>query len=266
MTGLEWDNFRKLDSEEYIILKNEDFLKYYQEKCTKGYYPILNLNEIQGLIYKITEFFEFKYPEEIFNRLHYQIIKEEENFDECIKIAKKLDIDQLKYRLSHRQLRFLECNYAPYIKLKRPNKKLYEWGSCDVRVDFEGKIDPNYLDVLKAEGFLKDIEGINRVEDLLGRYKGIETTIDYSELEKLVEDHKISVALRNKVLELTMLNLLYSKNTHPRNGYVRAKRFMRMFNKGYDLDLNMEKLDDIMSVDYSNTEEVKQKIKERKKS
>ena len=92
----------------------------------------------------------------------------------------------------------------------------------------------------------------------------VETNIDYSELQKRIQDHKNSVGLRNKVLELVMLNLLYSKNALPENGYIRAKRFMRMFNKEYNLDLNMEKLDEIMGVDYSNTEDVKQKIKERK--
>ena len=63
---------------------------------------------------------------------------------------------------------------------------------------------------------------------------------------------------------MTMLKMLYS--SLPEHGYIRAKRFMRMFNKEYDLDLNMEKLDSIMSIDYKDTNYVKQKIKERKQA
>ena len=100
---------------------------------------------------------------------------------------------------------------------------------------------------------------------MLGRYIGIETNIDYSELEECVQNHKNNIAIRNKVLELVMVNMLYSKNTHPKNGYIRAKRFMRMFNKEYGLDLNMEKLDRIMDVDYSDTELVKQLLKDRRR-
>lgn len=265
MTGLEWDNFHKLDREEYIIMKNEEFLKYYRKNLEEGYNPILNLKEMQVLINEITKFFEFKYPEEMLNGIYHQSKEDQDTFNKCLKIAKELDMNQLKYRLYHDQVSFLECSYAQYIQLKRNQKKLYETSFCDIRVDFEGKVEHYDLEALKSENFLEDIEGINRVEDLLGRYLGIETAIDYSNLEKAVKNHKISVSLRNKVLELTMLSLLYSNNAHPRNGYLRAKRFMRMFNKEYNLDLNMEKLDDIMSVDYSNTEEVKQKIKERKR-
>ena len=61
-----------------------------------------------------------------------------------------------------------------------------------------------------------------------------------------------------------MLKMLYS--SLPERGYIRAKSFMKMFNKEYDLDLNMEKLDSIMSIDYKDTNYVKQKIKERKQS
>ena len=56
MTGLEWENFRKLDNEEYIVEKNKEFIKYYQEKKKMGYSPILNLKEIEKLINEITLF------------------------------------------------------------------------------------------------------------------------------------------------------------------------------------------------------------------
>ena len=32
MTGLEWENFEKYDSKEYIVEQNSEFIKYYEEK------------------------------------------------------------------------------------------------------------------------------------------------------------------------------------------------------------------------------------------
>ena len=260
MTGLEWENFEKYDNKEYIVEQNSEFIKYYEEKLKEGYYPTLDLNEIQNLVDKLAMFFEFKYPEEMFNASMYRDGTKKEVFHECLKIAKKLDIEQLKYRLSHDELCFLECEYPIYLTLRKPKKPLE--ARSMIRLESDGEIPPFELEGLKFDGFLENIDGITRVEDLLGRYLGRETDIDYSELEKAIINHKNSVAIRNKVLEMSMQKMLYS--ALPEHGYVRAKSFMRMFNKEYNAGLNMKKLDDIMSIDYKDTNNVKKKIKERK--
>lgn len=36
MTGLEWENFEKYDSNEYIVEKNTEFIKYYEEKVKES--------------------------------------------------------------------------------------------------------------------------------------------------------------------------------------------------------------------------------------
>lgn len=261
MTGLEWENFEKYDNKEYIVEQNTEFIKYYEAKLKEGYYPALDLNEIQNLIDKLAMFFEFKYPEEMFNASMYPDGTKKEVFHKCSKIAKKLDIEQLKYRLTHKELYFLDCEYPIYFTLKRP-KELFKSDNSMVRIESDGKIDPLELESLKFDGFIENIDGITRVEDLLVRYFSQETNIDYSELERAITNHKKSVAIRNKVLEMTMQKMLYS--SLPEHGYVRAKRFMKMFNKEYNSGLNMKKLDDIMSIDYKDTNNVKQKIKERK--
>ncbi len=261
MTGLEWENFEKYDNKEYIVEQNAEFIKYYEAKLKEGYYPVLDLNEIQNLIDKLAMFFEFKYPEEMFNASMYPDGTKKEVFHKCSKIAKKLDIEQLKYRLTHKELYFLDCEYPIYFTLKRP-KELFKSDNSMVRIESDGKIDPLELESLKFDGFIENIDGITRVEDLLVRYFSQETNIDYSELERAITNHKNSVAIRNKVLEMTMQKMLYS--SLPEHGYVRAKRFMKMFNKEYNSGLNMKKLDDIMSIDYKDTNNVKQKIKERK--
>lgn len=262
MTGLEWENFEKYDNKEYIVEQNTEFIKYYEAKLKEGYYPALDLNEIQNLIDKLAMFFEFKYPEEMFNASMYPDGTKKEVFHKCSKIAKKLDIEQLKYRLTHKELYFLDCEYPIYFTLKRP-KELFKSDNSMVRIESDGKIDPLELESLKFDGFIENIDGITRVEDLLVRYFSQETNIDYSELERAITNHKNSVAIRNKVLEMTMQKMLYS--SLPEHGYVRAKRFMKMFNKEYNSGLNMKKLDDIMSIDYKDTNNVKQKIKKRKK-
>lgn len=262
MTGLEWENFEKYDNKEYIVEQNTEFIKYYEEKLKEGYYPALDLNEIQNLIDKLAMFFEFKYPEEMFNASMYLDGTKKEVFHKCSKIAKKLDIEQLKYRLTYAEVRFLECEYPTYLTLKKP-REFFGNDYSTIRVESDGRIDPFELENLKSDVFLENIDGITRVEDLLGRYFGQETNIDYSELERAITNHKNSVAIRNKVLEMTMQKMLYS--SLPEHGYIRAKRFMKMFNKEYNSGLNMKKLDDIMSIDYKDTNNVKQKIKERKK-
>ena len=261
ITGLEWENFNKYDNKEYIVKQNTEFIKYYEEKLKEGYYTALDLNEIQNLIDKLAMFFKFKYPEEMFNAFTYLDGTKKEVFHECLKIAKKLDIKQLKYRLNHNELCFLECDYPIYLTIRRP-KKLSKSDYSMIRVESDGKIDSFKLESLKLDGLLENTDGITRIEDLLERYSEQETDVDYSKLERAVTNHKNSVTIRNKVLEMTMLKILYS--SIPEHSYIRAKRFMRMFNKEYDLNLNMEKLDDIMSIDYKDTNNVKKKIKERK--
>ena len=157
MTGLEWENFEKLDRKEYIVDKNNEFLKYYYDKITKGYSPILNLGEIQELIDNITKFYEFKYPENLLNAMRYERISDKEEFQKCIKIGKKLDINQLKYRLSHDQLNFIECNYGHHITLERNKKKLFEFSLCYLRIDSNGIIEKHDLERLQEEKFIDDI-------------------------------------------------------------------------------------------------------------
>ena len=55
--------------------------------------------------------------------------------------------------------------------------------------------------------------------------------------------------------------MIYSKSTLPEYGYIRAKRFIRMINKEYDLNLTTDRIDQIMGIDYSDTKKVKELAK-----
>ncbi len=74
--------------------------------------------------------------------------------------------------------------------------------------------------------------------------------VDYSELLTVLERRKNSLFLRKMFLELTALKMLYSKNSLPIYSYPRIKSFIRMFNKEYNLNLNIEGINAIMAVDY----------------
>lgn len=72
------------------------------------------------------------------------------------------------------------------------------------------------------------------------------TDIDYSKLKKWIEYHKNCIALRDKILSLVPLKLLYSEYSNLEFGYFRAKNFVRMFNKEYGTNLDLQVLDQII--------------------
>ena len=53
ITGLEWDNFFRMDDERYILKNNKSFLTWYRELEKDGFYFKLNLEQMQNLIDKI---------------------------------------------------------------------------------------------------------------------------------------------------------------------------------------------------------------------
>ena len=83
-------------------------------------------------------------------------------------------------------------------------------------------------------------------------------------LENCIYNHNCDIELRNKILKLVALKLLYSKSTLPHRGYERAKRFIDEFNKELGLSLSTEEIDMLFSKDYSkeiNAKKTKQKRK-----
>lgn len=145
----------------------------------------------------------------------------------------------------------------PHIKRK---KHIWECSFTSIRIDDKSYIDPYDLEDLKENKFLENIKCIKKASDLLGRFIESTAEADYSELTNVVLTHKANIKLRNMVLKLIPLYMIYSKNTLPEYGYIRAKSFIRMFNKEYDLNMDTEEIDEIMSRDYSNIEKPKMKI------
>lgn len=86
------------------------------------------------------------------------------------------------------------------------------------------------------------------------RYKD---ELDFIELKECVYNHNVDIVLRNKILQLVALKLLYSVNTIPERGYERSKKFINEFNKELNLTLSTEEIDEIMRRDYANKEKLK---------
>lgn len=260
MTGTESDNFYVQDERKYILNKNNIILEFMEQKKKENIFFILDIEQMQKMMSDIVLFFEFKYPDNFLCNLLYERKYEKKQRGECQKIAKTLNIEQLKYRLYHDYVQFLDCSYASQIHITREKKHLWECSFASIRIDDKGYIEPYDLEHLKENKFLENIEGVKKASDLLGRF--IESTIevDYSELTNVVLTHKANIKLKNMVLKLIPLYMIYSKNTLPEYGYIRAKSFIRMFNKEYNLNMDTEEIDEIMSRDYSNIEKPKMKI------
>ena len=92
----------------------------------------------------------------------------------------------------------------------------------------DDKIEERELNKLNDEGYLGDIYEIYKMYDLLGMFIG-NYAIKYDLFKKM-----------------------------PEQGYIRAKRFIRMINKELDFNLSIDK---IMNVDYYDTGKVKQLVK-----
>lgn len=265
MLGIEWENFEKLDKQEYIVKRNPKFLSQYRAMKKKNFYTILSLNEIQDFIDSITRFYEFKYPSKMLDKVEWVSPDNDSNLDSCIKLSKLLDIKQLQYRLNHNQLCFLECSYGGTITLSAKADSIHGIPlDYYVRIDSLGKIDEYDLIHLKNHKLLEDMDKIESIEDLYEICRSHPKIINYQNLERHIYNHRENINLRNETLNLVMLSLLYANGELPFKGYVRAKSFVRMFNKEYHTDLNMDRLDDIMSIDYKNTKEVKRLLRSRK--
>lgn len=262
MTGLEIDNFFKLDDKRYVLENNLEFINWYNKKLKEGYYSILDIKQMQRLIDFVVFFFEFKYHDNLLRENVY--VDKNTEYYKSKDLSLLLDIDELKYRLHHDYLEFLECSYFSHITLRRPKENIWDLSMEIISVDREGIINSYDIESLRENKFIGMESDIKMVTDLLGYYLSNPTNVDYHELEQFVKEHKFKLELRNKVLELIPFAILYSNNSLPIYSYSRVKSFIRMFNREYNLDLDSSQIDKIMNEDYSRDVSILKK--QRKKT
>lgn len=236
------------------------------------YDTIQEIKELQELIDFLTIWYEIKYPNKEMDRctiyLAYKNIKP---------LSKQMDIEQLLYRLNNKHEDLMLCYYRARGWSAVPviiNNKIVNDNSIVVTLKIKKEINnlnDDYFISLNIDyktGYLaidkwlekeicecidkKHIEkGYIHIEELLKGLENSNNKVEYITLLESVIDRKIRLKIRKEILELTALKILYSENTIPEYGYERAKRFINEMNKKLNANLTTDKIDEIMSKDYS---------------
>lgn len=271
MTILQAERFYEQDSKKYEVLENKEFLSWLKNSIKNGYHPFIDIGGLQNLVDDITNWYEIKYPEremEFYEGIRYF------DFEDVKSLSKLMNIKQLMYRLPREQLYLMECNYR---STGGCIKSIYDDNNEVIgqkailfmsiyRKNVESSIVPNFLlyadtdsGKVEIDYNLKDYVNIDSItlDELLNLFKEkYSEEFSFTELEKCVYNHNCDVELRNKVLQLVALKLLYSRRTIPERGYERAKRFINEFNKKMNLNISTEEIDNAINKDYTNTEKV----------
>lgn len=275
MTTAQVERFYKQDIKKYDISKNKELLIWLKEAIRNGYHPFIEIEYLQELIDNIVYWYEMKYPErELASSegvLHY-------DFEDIENLSKVMDLKQLMYRLSRKQLCLMKCNYRSngggikhiynnngeivaqknivFMKISRKGVENNPFSISDKLPDFllyadavTGKVvvDYNLEDYVSGDAIT--------LEELLVLFKEkYNNELDFTNLEECIYNHNCDVELRRIILQLVALKLLYSNRTIPERGYKRAVRFINEFNRKMELNLTTEEIDEAITRDYTNGE------------
>lgn len=270
MTIEEARNFYIQDNKLYELNTNQDFLNYF-DTITKLGYNDLELEELQDLINYIVNWYEIKYPDK--ELAYYNGIKDC-NFLYIKSISQVMNIKQLLYRLTSRQVGLIEGKYyanGSYQIKEQDNT----YKTITVLILNKLKQDNNYFDnlslLLKINSKTGEVLELDELEEYLSNKKlnleqlylilknKFNNIYDLSNFKKCLNNHETRKKLRDKILEFVSLKLLYSRSTIPEYGYIRAKRFIKEFNKKLNLTLSTEKIDKLISSSYKIKVKVKNK-------
>jgi hypothetical protein len=125
-----------------------------------------------------------------------------------------------------------------YLKAKMPLFIYADYKSGRVKksLDLDFIKDPK---ILTVETLLSEIE--NNYTDI----------VEYDELKQLVFDHECDLKVREKLIELAALRLLYSEDTIPERGYERAKRYISEMNEALKIHVSDHEINRLINKNYS---------------
>ena len=215
---------------------------------------------------------EIKYPERELEKLEGVTYF---NFEGLKSLSNEMDIRQLLYRLSNDENCFLECSYRARGWGQHPiyeNGKVSKWITHMFltinRKDLNTKLwsDPSFFLVYANDktGKVENKDDLKKyidkdkltLEELLEEFESKHySELEFDELRETVSLHKTDLELRDKILELISLKLLYSEHTTPERGYIRAKKFISEMNKKLGTNLSVSQIEEIMKRNYKNIEE-----------
>lgn len=225
----------KSDKQNYIVRKNKDLIKYIRNTSKKGIEFEINLNEMQQLIDYVGFWYELKYSNEYLS-------KENINDKDTIYDIKKLynSLFNMKSFLQNERIsNFLSCNYRgryDYIGIDNREYIYLESGKKDDNESiFIDKINGNVYNnklkpLLNSSGEHLDIISFNNQE--LG--------ILNEEVNLILLNRSYDIELRNKLLNLVIYKILYSKESTMDINYKRAICYINEITKIFP-DLNIEK-------------------------
>lgn len=239
-----------------MLENNKEFIKWLKKAIeNNNYIPILNMDEIYELVETITYWYEFKYSDRYFDNPDLRFLNLKD-------LSNDFDFNQLKYRLTDSQIKFLlggyrnlfnhndknsEIEYLTQIFLKivkkipttRNEKFIYK--SYNIKSSI-------YINAYEYSGIVRVTKNLKNyintdfitLENLLDEFnRKYSNILDYSELETTVLFHKLDLKLRDKVLNLIGESILYSKNTTKEKGSKRANLYKEEFQK-YIPDANFD--------------------------
>lgn len=275
MTIAQAERFYEQDKEKYDISKNKELLNWLKDIIKKGYSSFMKEEDLQGFIDNIVIWYELKYPErylELYEGVSYS------NFNDIKSISDFMNIRQLMYRLPHKQLCLVECDYRANgggirtihdeegnvigdvpILFMSINRKGFENDFSSDKASYfllhadvgSGKVDLDYYmkEYVKADNITLD-------ELLVLFKKKYNKELEFSNLEKCIYNHNCDLELRKRMLQLVALKLLYSRNTTPERGYERAQMFIKEFNEELDFNLTTDEIEEIMNRNYDEEEKI----------
>ena len=140
--------------------------------------------------------------------------------------------------------------YPQFITISRESEDVWASNKVFLRIEDNGTINKYDLKKLEERNLIYSTYGVKTAEDLYSKcLRSSDSKLDYSNLENVLYRRQIAIELRNKILELIPLAIIYSGG--PEYGYIRAEHFINTFNEEYDLNMTTAKINEIANRDYS---------------
>ena len=244
-------SFRESDKKLYNLATNAEFLNGLEVAIQEGYDSLISIPELQKMIDKITYWYEFKYPEK------------EDSSKDILKMSRVMSKKQLLDVLTDKEIALLKSNYRSsdfgFKSVYENGRKVGMKEYLSIRVKcrendpryqkhayFKIIVDPSTGIVEKDRDLTEyigpyDVITIDEVLNLLEPYNEM---LDLSILERCVFNHVCDLNLRDKILELISLSLIYSINTTVKKGHERARKFIYEFNKYFGLNLSCSSINE----------------------
>lgn len=208
MTDKEKNKFYQLDKKKYILEKNKVFLNWFKISIKNGYSCYMDVTQLQDLIDTITNWYEIKYPEKDLEQTENILYLGISNHQ---KMSDLMTFNHLLYKLDNNQSNLIEASY-----------------NGQELIDFIKECNITEMNDFSLEKYIDKDD------------------IKFTKLKKSLYNYICNIKLRDMILQLVALKLLFSRKTTPQRGYERAKIFINEFNDNLNLSLSTEEVDNIV--------------------